>query len=147
MVGLAPRLSWEARMTVEGISEFFNVDLKNDERFKHFSGWDWKWHYKDPVYASWFKHLKELADHYDKNPLPSRIELLPREEHEEFHAVTREIPGIDTHEVASLSQSLYAYVYEWDAEPGGEPGAAAGMLWAPAAPACARHADTGPPTR
>jgi len=118
MLDLAHLFSSEARMTVDQISEFFGVDVKNDERFRDFHGWDWSWHYKDPVYASWFKHLNKLADHYDENPLPARMELVPRQEHEEFHAATEGIPGIDTHEVASLSRSLYAYVYEWNGELG-----------------------------
>jgi len=117
-MGLAPRFSREARMSVGQISEFFGVDLKNDERFNGFSGWDWKWAYKNPVYASWIKHLDELAGHYRDHPLPETMELVPRTAHERFSAFTRDIPGIDTHEVASLSRSLYAYVYEWDGSPG-----------------------------
>jgi tetratricopeptide (TPR) repeat protein len=115
---LADGLSQEARLTVDQLSDFFGVDVKNDKRFDHFEGRDWKWFYKKPVYAAWIKHLDELAGYYQDHPLPETMELRPRKIQAEFFACTRDIPGIDTHEVASLSRSLSAYVYEWDGSPG-----------------------------
>jgi len=117
---LASRLSWKAHLSVEEIGDFLGVDIKNDKRFDHFSGWDWNAEYKKPIYDIWREHLKKLAKHYEKHPLPKKMEILPREKHDKFYNYTKWMPGIRTHEVESLSnRTLYSYVYEWNGSPNG----------------------------
>ncbi|MCK4294463.1 MAG: hypothetical protein KAY65_14790 [Planctomycetes bacterium] len=110
---IARALSHEAKLTVDKVGYVMSVDIKNDRRFDNFRGWDWSGEYKKPVYDSWRRHLKELADYYKRHPLPEKMELLPLKTSEDFKAYTRLIPEIPTHQVQLLSGSLHDYLAPW----------------------------------
>ncbi|MBN2269811.1 MAG: hypothetical protein JXN61_04305 [Sedimentisphaerales bacterium] len=108
---LVPHLSREAHLTVEQINEMLQLDIKNDETFKHYVFWDWNPEFEKPEFKNWQRRLSELAEYYKTHPLPERMEILERDRDLEFAVRFTRMPGIDTHFAEPLRCKFGEYVY------------------------------------
>ncbi len=118
LMDFARSLSHNAKLPVDKVGYILQVAVKTDKRLEHFDGWDWSYRYKNPIYDSWRKHLRELANHYKSNPLPEKMEFLPIKKKEDFKAYTHELPGIQTHKVSLYSGALKRYLKWHTFDPG-----------------------------
>ncbi|MBN2137367.1 MAG: hypothetical protein JW720_06150 [Sedimentisphaerales bacterium] len=109
------QLSYEARLTVEQINEILDIDIKNNEAFRHYTYWDWNPAYDKPEFKNWQHRLSELAEYYKAHPLPEKMEILKRDKDLEFAARFTRMPGIDTHFAEPLRRKFreYAYFYRY----------------------------------
>lgn len=103
---IVPDLSREAHLTIEQLNSIFDIDIKNNESFRHYSFWDWNPEFEKPKYKNWERHLEELAEYYKSHPLPDKMEILERDKKEEFGTRKRDMPGIDSHYVENFQRTL-----------------------------------------
>jgi hypothetical protein len=112
---MVPELSRRAHLTVEQLSEIFQVDVKGSGLFKSYTFWDWNPEFEKPKYRNWERHLGELTEHYKTHPLPEPMEILKHTKAEEYGVRQTEMPGIPGYYVARLSGKLkdYARFYNY----------------------------------
>ncbi len=65
----------------------------------------------EPRFEKWNSRLRDLAERYQIQPLPEKMEMIPRENEEEIRAYTfGKMPGIKSHVVEPLQMSLADYL-------------------------------------
>lgn len=106
---LVPEMSRKARLTVEQMNDILQIDIKNNEIFRHYTFWDWNPEFEKPKYKNWERHLGELAEYYKKHPLPEKMELLKQDTKQEYGVRFLKMPGIETHYAEPLRGKLWDY--------------------------------------
>ncbi len=106
---MVPDLSRNAHLTVEQLNDLFDIDIKNNELFRHDVFWDWNPAFDRPEYQNWERHLEELSQYYQDHPLPETMEVLPRESDEPYAARIIKMLAIDSYYVENLQGPLKNY--------------------------------------
>ena len=106
---IVPDISRKAHLTIDQINDLFDIDVKKNEIFKHYTFWDWNPEFEKPEYKNWERHLEELAEHYKTNPLPESMELLKHEKKEEYRTRFIKMPGIEGYLVDLYNRPLMNY--------------------------------------
>jgi hypothetical protein len=105
---IVPNISRKTHLTVEQLSDIFDIDIKKSELFKHNVFWDWNPEFEKPEYDGWRRYLHEVSNYYKSHPLPETVELLPRRTNEDFRfkMYTKVIPDFPDYRVVAQSGAL-----------------------------------------
>ncbi len=103
---MVPNLSSKGHLTIDQINKIFDIEIKNNELFQHYTFWDWNPEFEKPKYKNWERHLTGLAEYYQSHSLPETMEIVERDAKEEYGAHKREMPGITTHYVENIQKTL-----------------------------------------
>ena len=106
---MVPGFSSKAHLTINQINKIFDIEVRNNELFKHYTFWDWNPEFEKPKYKNWERHLAELTEYYRIYSLPETMEILEREKKEKFGAHKREMPGITSHYVENIQRTLQSW--------------------------------------